>query len=173
MPAINMRGRSKEINPDQMGINTLNDISLDQKFEGESIQTIATDALFDGYAEALKFNEEPITIRVEQSNVGGMESAPTHVPCSVNGKPAEIWDGKRWLQVGWLPVGEIITTKRKYAEVLILSKHTSVDTQVRTSPGKEPENFMKRSVSSRCPVSIVRDENPKGMEWVTRLMQGY
>ena len=74
---------------------------------------------------------------------------------------------------GWLPVGEVITTKRKYAEVLILSKHMTVDTTVRTNPGKDPENIMRRSVSSRCPVSIIRDENPKGMEWVTRLMRGY
>ena len=145
----------------------------DQKFEGESIEPIVTEALIDGYTEALKFNEEPITIRIEQSNIGGMETAPTHVSCSVNGRPAEIWDGQRWLLVGWLPVGEVITTKRKYAEVLILSKHMTVDTTVLTNPGKDPENIMRRPVSSRFPVSIIQDKNPKGMEWVTRLMRGY
>lgn len=122
------------------------------------------------HADALAFAEEPITIRIEPS---AEENAPLVVDCWVNGKGAEVFVNGKWLEFNCLPVGMPVTTKRKYVEVLARSKVDRIRTiEENRQPGDNEDGFkMRRSSSSKSVFSVLNDKNPKGAEWLTRLMQ--
>lgn len=120
----------------------------------------------DDYLSALKFAEEPITIRIERSSE---KFAPHSVDCWVNGIGAEVLMRGKWLQLGYLPVGHAVTTKRKYVEVLARSKTDTVQTEVKKFEDGE-ENLNPIHTSQKTPFSVLRDENPRGGEWLTRLL---
>lgn len=139
----------------------------DEPIERE--QTIQTlDRLpADDYLAALKFGEEPVTIRIERSSE---KFAPHSVDCWVNGVGAEVLIRGKWLQLGYLPIGHMVTTKRKYVEILARSKTDSVRTEVRNEESESPDNVIDRHTSQKTPFSVIRDENPKGAEWLTSLL---
>lgn len=121
------------------------------------------------HAAALAFNEEPITIRIEPSDE---ENAPTVVDCWVNGKGAEVFTNGRWLEINCLPIGGVIITKRKYVEVLARSKIDRVKTDsVTDAPHENQDGYkLRRSTSAKAVFSVIHDANPKGAEWLTRLL---
>ena len=118
------------------------------------------------YINALKFAEEPVTIRIERS---GEKFAPHSVDCWVNGVGAEVLMNGKWVQLGYLPIGHAITTKRKYVEILARAKHDTVQTNV-TKHEENEDNFIDRHTSQKTPFSVLRDANPTGGEWLTRLL---
>jgi hypothetical protein len=118
------------------------------------------------YLEALAFNEDPVTIRIEPS---AEENAPTFFPCWVNGKGAEVLVGGKWVEFrgGQLPIGEVLTTKRKYLEVMIRSKRNTVVAQGHMVAGEDAINETRRMTSATLAISIIEDRNPRGAAWAT------
>lgn len=150
------------------------DIKVAQKPSIESREdladeiTVAPEVLQKEYAAALAFNEQPVTIRIEPSSE---KFAPKVVDCWCNGRGAEILINGKWVPTGALPVGRVVTTKRKYVEILARSKTDSIQTRHDNSDAERPHNYIDRFTSSRAPFSVIEDKDPRGAEWLTNLVQ--
>jgi hypothetical protein len=96
------------------------DVSLNKALDRSVIvdaQDIGADKqLQNEYLEALAFNEDPITISLEPTQE---KNPPKWIECWVQGKGAEVLTADGWQAWGYLPMGSLITTKRKYVEVLL------------------------------------------------------
>lgn len=159
---------AKELHTADMAVGQAPKIILPDEGPIDREQIIVTDRQpASDYLDALKFAEEPVTIRIERS---AEKFAPHSVDLWVNGVGAEVLMKGKWIQTGYLPVGHVVTTKRKYVEVLARSKHDSVQTEVRKHEESE-ENVIDRHTSQKTPFSVIRDDNPRGAEWLTRLLQ--
>lgn len=135
---------------------------------GEQIEVLDK-PLTDDYAAALAFNEEPVAIMIEP---GQEENSPRVIDVWVNGKGAEVLDPQtgRWNEINCLPVGGVITTKRKYVEVLARAKLDKVSTKHDDATVANPENRVVRTTSRRAVFQVMNDPSPRGREWLTRLM---
>lgn len=135
---------------------------------GESIEAIDK-PLQNDYLQALQMAEEPITIMIEPSQE---ENAPIVIDCWVNGKGAEVLDPRtnRWLELNCLPIGGAVTTKRKYVEVLARAKIDGIRTKTGDMTQELPENKIVRNTSRKAVFSVLHDANPRGREWLTRLL---
>jgi hypothetical protein len=114
--------------------------------------------LENDYLDALKFNEEIIEIMLQPSSE---ENAAMVVDVYVNG------------EARWIPVGPVVPLKRKFVEVLMRSKPVSIQTdhESRDSGAKVINNKIIRNARAKYPLSIMNDPNPKGREWVNRIMR--
>src|SRR4051812_48246014 len=100
------------------------DIKIDQKsplVEGADRApeiVVADKPITNDYADALAFFEEPVTIIINPSTE---KNAARHVPVWVNGKGCEVWNNQinGWFEMAYIPVGQPLTIKRKYLEVLV------------------------------------------------------
>ena len=126
------------------------------------------DVLKKDYADQLAFNEEPVTIRVERSSE---KFAPRVVDVWCNGKGAEVWMNGRWVETRAIPIGMEVTTKRKYVEILYRSKTDTIATDSGKIDEHSEKNDIQRHTSARAPLSIIRDDNPKGVAWATALLR--
>lgn len=164
----------KEVHTGDMEIGQKQDIdiSLDaQLVRGESlVDEVGDIAKNKAFIEAMAFNEEPMTIRIEENSRSDFPE--THVAVAVQGKGAEIFTNGQWLEVGWLPIGVPLVTKRKYVEVLARSKSDSIKTRHDDANVERPRNSIERRSSSNYPLSIIEDRNPKGHEWLSRILMG-
>jgi hypothetical protein len=124
---------------------------------------VAPEVLQKDYLEALAFAEEPVTIRIERT---GEKFAPKMIDLWVNGKGAEIVHNGRWVETRVLPVGVPVTTKRKYVEVLARSKLDTINTLSGKIDENSERNDIERFTSSKAPFSVIRDDNPKGIQWL-------
>lgn len=144
------------------------DVKIDQKptivdrEDTDSEIVIAPEVLNRDYQEALKFMEDPITIVVTRSSE---KYAPHVIDCWVNGKGAEVLMNGKWVETRAIPVGMPVTTKRKYAEVLLRSKTDTVNTKVHKREDSEV-NEVERYTSARAPLQVLKDANPKGTAWM-------
>jgi hypothetical protein len=118
------------------------------------------------YLDDLAMMEDPITIRLEPS---ADKNAAGAFPVWVNGKPAEVFQNGRWHELGWLPVGQVMTIKRKVLEVIIRAKTDTVHTQILESDSERPNNVIQRYTSPTTSFSILEDLNPKGAAWATAI----
>lgn len=118
------------------------------------------------YMDELAFNEEPVTIRIEASSE---KNAAAHFPVWVNGRGGEVLINGQWLEVKYFPVNTVLTTKRKYVEVVMRAKIDTVTTDVIEEPGKDPINKVKRFTSAVNSLSIIKDDNPLSRAWLTEL----
>ena len=90
---------------------------------------------------------------------GREKNAPTHEHVSVNG------------QTIWIPVDQPTRIARKFVEVLARAQPMNVSTDSGESPGDQITfNNVNRSLSSLCSFSVLEDKNPRGREWLTRVM---
>lgn len=110
------------------------------------------------YLDDLKFAEEIVTIMLQPSSE---ENAPMVVDIYVNG------------EARWIPVGQEVPLKRKFVEVLMRSKPVSIQTdhEAVQSGAKVINNRIIRNTRAKYPLSIINDPNPKGREWVNRIMR--
>lgn len=163
----------REVSTADMPIGQKADIDLNDEIQhGESLIEAAPDITKDEeYQAALAFMEEPITVRIEENSRSDFPE--THVPCAVNGKGAEVWMNGQWVAMTWLPVNVPLTTKRKYVEVLARAKSDSIRTKHDDATVDRPQNKVERRSSSNYPLSIIEDRNPKGHEWLSRIMMGH
>lgn len=123
----------------------------------EEILIADASSLASDYAAALAFNEEPVTILLHR---GREKNAPTHEHVSVNGKTI------------WIPVDQPTRIARKFVEVLARAQPMNVSTDSGESPGDQITfNNVNRSLSSLCSFSVLEDKNPRGREWLTRVMR--
>lgn len=153
------RGRPpKEINTGNMEIGQRPAIAMpDDGFivrENEEIAAIDS-PLDNDYFGALAFMEEPVTIRLERSQE---KFSPQVVDVYVNGSPQ------------WIKVGVPQTIKRKYVEVLARAKPDAVQTITGSLNDENPQNRIERYTSAKHPFSVLRDDNPVGIEWLTRIL---
>lgn len=118
------------------------------------------------YLDELAFNEEPVTIRIEPSSD---KNAALWHPIWVNGKGCEVWRAGAWREMTYIPVGQVMTIKRKYVEVLLRSKTDTVHTHVREVEGENPTNTIRRFTSATVTFSIIEDKNPLGAAWVEEI----
>lgn len=119
------------------------------------------------YLDELKFMEDPVTIRLEPS---AERNAARWLSCWVNGHGAEVLINGRWLEFKHLPVGEVLTTKRKYVEVIVRAKTTSVTTpDMDQAADVAAGNRVDRQTTPVNSFSIIEDLNPKGLAWMREL----
>jgi hypothetical protein len=118
------------------------------------------------YFDELAFMEEPVTVRLEPSSD---KNAAGAFPVWCNGKGAEIMLGNRWCECAYLPVGQVLTTKRKYLEIIIRAKVDTVHTEIRNMDSERPDNRVQRFTSPVHSFSIIEDRNPRGAAWVSEL----
>lgn len=117
--------------------------------------------------KALAMDNDVMLIRIEPSSG---ENPPKYVPCTVQGKGAEIFENGKWVSYGFFPVGVEIITRRKYVGVLAMARREVIRTRVVERLNENPDNITDRVSSALCTFSILEDRNPKGREWLNRLI---
>lgn len=165
--------RKREIHTSDMPMAQKDDldISLGQQIvHGEGLPNVSGDNDAKLMAD-LNFMEEPVTILINENS--GSDFPETHVPVQVNGRGAEVWMNGGWVAIGWMPIGVEVTTKRKYVEVLARSKSDSIQTKHEDATVERPQNKVVRRPRQNYPMSIIEDNNPRGREWMTRIMAGH
>lgn len=150
------------------------DVKIDQKpaiIENERAEEIVQadeSVLRDmDYVNELKFNEDPVTIRIEPSSERNASSVH---PVWCNGKGAEVFIRDRWREVTWLPVNIDLIVKRKYVAIMMSAKIDRVETQIIKNMDSE-ENRVNRITTPVCTFSIVNDPNPRGRDWFIQMRQ--
>jgi hypothetical protein len=165
----------KEIHTGDMQIGQKDDLdlSLDQQIiHGEDLPNLSQEAeLMASHQAALAFMEEPVQIRIEENSRS--DYPETHVPVQVNGEGAEVLQNGKWMRIGWLPIGIPLVTKRKFVEVLARSKSDAIRTVHDDATVERPRNLTQRRTSAQYPLSILQDNNPRGHEWLSRIMMGH
>jgi len=151
------------------------DIPIDQKspLAGDGAdrepEIVRAEQLPDAaYAKDLAFNEEPVTILINPSSE---KNAARHIPVWVNGKGCEVWNNQvnGWVEMAYIPVGQPLTIKRKYLEVLIRAKKDEITTKHADVGAEYIDNQVQRTTSAVANISILEDKNPRGVVWFTEL----
>lgn len=122
--------------------------------EPESI-AVLDKPLDTDYADAIAFGEEVLDIMLQPSSE---ENAPMIIDVYVNG------------EAKWVPVGERVSIKRKFVEVLMRSKPVSITTTHEDIGAKMIQNRVIRNQRAKYPLSILHDPSPKSVEWQRRTM---
>lgn len=120
----------------------------------------------DEYLDELKFNEDPITVMIHPSYE---ENPEPSIFCSVQGRRAEMLVDGKFIQVGYLPVGVELTTRRKYIEGLFRARTVGVDSHHDPVGSQFIRNWITRTDRPRVMVQIINDPSPKSAEWVRRV----
>jgi len=157
-PVISVR-KKREVHSGDVEMPSIPSTSLDGsgilEARGEDIVLSGEESLNADYQAELAFNEEVLTIRLERS---ADKFAPQFIDVYCNGV-AE-----------WIPVGKPHKVKRKFVEVLALSKPDEIQTEVIERMNQDPQNLVHHSISCKYPFSVISDPNPNGSEWLTRLL---
>ena len=116
---------------------------------------VVTDLDWKAKADNLAFMEEPVTIMV-------------HTTTDKNAVPfVEVWnDGRvqRFLR------GKEQTVKRKFIEVLARAKADTYQSQEFMDRDGNMNFRYPKTTSLKYPFSVVRDENPKGHDWLKKVL---
>jgi hypothetical protein len=123
------------------------------------------------YLDELAFMAEPVTIRLEPSSE---RNAANVFPVWVNGKPAEVLQNGRWLEIMYLPVGQVITVRRSVLEIIARAKTEDIRTEYneREDPDR-PSNRITRHPRAVHSFSVIEDKNPKGPAWLAEMRRRY
>lgn len=136
-------------------------------YDGDVI-LVDPDILKKEYQDELRFNEEPVTIRIEPSSE---KNAAAHYPIWNNGKGAEVFQNGKWMEIGYLPVGRLLIVKRKVLAILVGSKIDRIETVVEEKHDQDPDNKIRRFTSPVHSFSVLEDKNPRGGAWLTELVR--
>lgn len=129
--------------------------------------------------EALAFAEEPV--KIEVFHASGDNPSPTTDYIANNGIAAQVlvdnrgnyaqdFGSGRWVGVGYLIRGVPLITKRKFLGELAKSKQDTIQTEIKDRDSARPQNIIHRRTSAKFPFQVIEDRNPKGVEWLRRLM---
>lgn len=154
----------QEIHSDTMPIEQMPPITDTSAYDGDVVLTERTHE--QDYLDELAFNEEPVTIRIEPSSD---KNASMAFPVWCNGKPAEVFQNNNWTEIGYLPVGRVLTIRRKVLEIIIRAKIDTIHTKVQEMDSERPNNTVQRFTSPVHSFSILSDANPRGPAWVQEL----
>ncbi len=179
-PQLNMRKatRKREVHTSDLKIDQLPPV-VEQGLEERDtllprvhlVDKAKYAGLTKDYLDELAFNEEPVTVRFSS----GMDrTSPKFVDCAVQGKGIEVLMNGTWLEMFQVPVNTNVTIKRKYVEVFARCKHTDVVARHRGIPndGSQPINETLPNTNLKHPFSVIEDRNPRGHEWLSRLIVG-
>ena len=122
------------------------------------------------YLDELAFMEEPVSIRLEPSSD---KNAAGAMPCWCNGRGAEVLINGQWRECTYLPVGQVLTIKRKYLEIIVRAKVDTIHTRILEMDSERPNNSINRYTSPTTSFSITEDKNPRGAAWVSELRRRY
>lgn len=159
----------QELHSDAVKIDQKPPIGGDAALKDRAPELVRVDASVLGDTDRLAelaFNEEPVTIRLEPSSD---KNAAGSFPIWVDGKGAEVFQSGRWMEITYLPVGRVLTTKRKYVAVLASAKIDSVSTEIKDEKEERPDNRIVRFTSAIHSFSIIEDKNPRGAAWMAEL----
>ena len=109
----------------------------------------------DEYFKEIQFMEEKVTIRLERTSE---KHAPNFIDVSVNGRTE------------WLEKGVPITIARKYIEVLARCKSDTFETVAPNAESGEIINRLSRNTSQKHPFTVIKDDSPRGYDWLTRVL---
>lgn len=138
------------------GTATMAEVDLDRMLDtgtGVKIVQPVSDISMD-YAAKLAFMEEPVTIVVHGA---ADPNAENPVPVGNCGR------------VIYIPRDTKVTIKRKFLDCLI-TKSGIVSTPEYTNGAGERARAIRVHSAHKYPLSIIRDDNPKGAEWLERRM---
>ena len=119
-----------------------------------TIEPVTQDQLNKDYLDALKFMEEKIEIIVQDSSD---PNADNPVPVGVNGI------------FRYFKRGVPIITERKFVDALLV-KNSSVSTPEFINGGGERAFKIVQKNALKYPIQLLRDNNPKGIEWLRQRM---
>lgn len=119
------------------------------------------------YYDEIQFMESPVTVIFQPSS---QQFAPPFVDCFCQGKGIEVLMGDRWVEWKQVPVGESVTVKRKYLDIIGRAKETILKTKVVTEANKDPQNTITRTVVLKHPFSVQHDPHPRGAKWLMELL---
>lgn len=161
---------SRDLRPETVPSRTVKLPGVEESVDDVDRQNVIRVAkeLREKELEEAAFNEDPIKIRIAKSNE--KYASKTTELIAINGVKAELLGPKGWLQVGYLPRGVEIITKRKYVEVIAMAhiENVTLDAIERKEPDKNDPEFTK---TWTLPFQVVEDRNqPKGAEWLSRLL---
>lgn len=131
-------------------------IPLEEEAEVHLEVPRATDGFRIGdHAAELKFMEEKVIIRIHPS----VEPYPEDpVMVGVNGSRV------------YIPRNKNCIVRRKYVERLARAKVEKFTQDVR-SPIPEVMNKLTREPAQKYPFSVIRDDNPRGADWLMQILQ--
>ncbi len=163
--------RANEFHSEQIPTQQRSSIEMppiDQHIEREGEQIVPVVDFKKEYADMLAFMEEPVKIIIHRA--GGKNPAPTTDLISVNGIKAELLFKNGWIQIGYLPRGQAIVTKRKYLEQIARAKVDSYMTRIEDEE-KDPRNFLDPNTACTISFSVLNDPNPaRGQEWLEKML---
>lgn len=153
-----MARTTRELTPDDIPVGTRPAIDIttaeDMLNRPQEEILLVDKPLKQEYTAALAFAEEEVLIRLERT---GAKHQPAIVDFGVNGEKV------------WVPVGRPHKLKRKFLEVILRAQPFNVSTEHDGTTVERPRNLIARHQSSRHPVSILNDPNPRGSDWVQRI----
>jgi len=161
------RGYRKEIHTGDMPITQKATIIGEDLSERGGEVVVAQHVIDKEYMDELAFNEEPVRIRLEPSTE---RNAPKAYPVWVNGKGAEVFQGGKWVEIKYIPVGIPVVIKRKYLAVLASAKFDTLSTDVGSAGESEiVRNEVVRQTSGVTNCTVIEDKNEAGHDWLSEL----
>lgn len=155
------RGIPKRTDTDEMDVGQHTHIDMpaegviDRSAMHEEGIEIVQNVKLDGYAAELAFMEEKIEIEVHESTD---QNAQSMVDVYCNGVPQRFIRGQRQV------------VKRKFVSILADARQTSMKTTIQVQ-GEDAVNRIDKHSALRFPFSVMRDDNPKGRDWLRLKLQ--
>lgn len=125
------------------------DLDLSEK-GAEIIQA----SVIDDYVAELAFMEEPVLVEILESQDPNAEPV---VDVYCQGIPC------------WMVRGQVHQIKRKFLQILAGARQTSIKTDVRVD-GDTVVNRVNKHSALRYPFQVHEDKNPKGREWLRKVL---
>lgn len=134
--------------------------------QGEPVRAAAKDQQL---LADLAMAEEPVEIIIQPRQE---KNAAMVIYCAVNGVGAKMLVNGHWMPTtGYLPVNQPITIQRKALEVLARAKVTKIETWHDDATVERPRNGERRFTTGVHNFTVLRDDNPRGREWLTELLR--
>lgn len=128
---------------------------IDRSAMREEGVEIVPAAAMDGYATELAFMEELVEVEVHESTDPNAEPI---VELYCNGTPQRLIRG--------VPHA----VKRKFVQILANARQTSMTTTTKVD-GDNVVNRINKHSALRYPFRVVRDDNPRGRDWLRNTLQ--
>ena len=151
---------------DDVKLDPIPTITADETAVEDIVEADALILANNEYLDLLRMAEEPVTIEIYPSSD---RNAPTHYYCCVNGShPEVLGPDERWykLRDPYVQVGQQLTVKRKYVEVLMRAKTVAIRTQ---HDDFGTRNDIVRTPSAVANIQIIEDKNPRGVAYFSAL----
>lgn len=150
-------GPKREVHSADLATRALPPIEDPADREGEVILSEENALNGNDYLDALAFMEEEVVVILHR---GREKFSPTHEQFGVNGK------------IIWIECGQPTRIKRKYLEVIARSQPIDIRTEAGEDKGDAITfNRIERSMHANFSFSVVGDTNPRGADWLMKLMR--